>query len=71
MNNTTSNTTSKKVAAELVAGEAGHTLFDFVDDASLASLKLQAQVRFYLYVFLDACERSVCLCVFGGVSSVW
>ena len=34
----------KQVAAELVAGEAGHTLFDFVDDASLASLKLQAQV---------------------------
>lgn len=35
---------TKQVAAELVAGEAGHTLFDFVDDASLALLKLQAQV---------------------------
>jgi hypothetical protein len=35
---------STKVDAELVAGEEGHTLYDFVDDTSVSSLKLQAQV---------------------------
>ena len=28
---------------QLVAGEQGHTLFDFIDDASLSSLKTQAE----------------------------
>lgn len=34
-----------QVDAELVAGEEGHTLYDFVDDTSVSSLKLEAQVR--------------------------
>ena len=34
-----------QVDAELVAGEEGHTLFDFVDETSVSTLKLQAQVR--------------------------
>jgi hypothetical protein len=42
-----------QVAAELVAGESGHTLFDFVDDASLASLKLQAQVCDMCWGWMD------------------
>ena len=32
-----------QVDPQLVAGEQGHTLFDFIDDASLSSLKTQAE----------------------------
>lgn len=32
-----------QVDPELVAGEHGHTLFDFIDDASLSSLRTQAE----------------------------